>query len=298
MTNAASPNISAAVTYTRATTLDEALALLACLPHATVLAGGTDIYPHRTARRAGGHVDAARIVDISGLTNLRGIEDRGDHWWLGALTTWSDIVGASLPPVFDALKAAARDIGGVQIQNRGTIAGNCCTASPAGDSIPCLMSLDASIEIAGRAARQVSPADFFTGYRATALMPGELVTGIRVPKQSGRSVFRKLGARRYLVISIAMVAAVIDRDPEGIVTSARFAIGACSASAQRLPMLEAALMGKRIDPRLVTVDCFAHLHPIDDIRATAAYRRHAAIALTRAALSDLAFSSAADTADV
>jgi CO/xanthine dehydrogenase FAD-binding subunit len=274
--------------YHRATSVQHAAALLRTQGPLTILAGGTDIYPARASRLAWGHADSWAVLDISGLSDLRGIVDRGTHWWIGALTTWTDIVRAPLPPVFDALKAAAREIGGVQIQNRGTIGGNCCTASPAGDCIPCLLALDATFEVTGDETRVVAAGDFFTGYRKTALAPGEMLTGIRIPKQSGHSAFRKLGARRYLVISIAMVAAVVDADRDGCVRSAKIAVGACAATAQRLPALEAAMRGARLDVVFVEASHIAHLKPIDDIRASAEYRLHAALELTRSVIADLA----------
>jgi N-methylhydantoinase B len=254
----------------------------------TILAGGTDIYPTRTSIAAWGGVDERSYLDISRLSELRGIEDHGDHWWIGALTTWTDIVQAKLPPQFDALKAAARDIGGIQIQNRGTIAGNCCTASPAGDSIACLLALDAEFELASSSPRRVPADQFFVAYRKTALAPAEIVTGIRIPKQRGLSAFRKLGARRYLVISIAMVAGIVDTDDGGHVTSARFVVGACSATAQRLPALESAMIGRPLDPAIARPAHLAHLTPLDDIRASAEYRRAAALQLTRDLIADLA----------
>ena len=274
--------------YHRPSTVHEAMALLAAPELHVILAGGTDIYPAHVARAAWGQREDPCILDISAISALRGIEDRGDHWWKGALTTWSQLARATLPPVFDALKSAARDIGGAQIQNRGTIVGNCCTASPAGDGIPCLLALDAEFEVIGGVAFRIPAAVFFTGYRTTALDRAELITGIRIPKQSGNAVFRKLGARRYLVISIAMVAAVIDTDQAGRVRSAKLAVGACSAVAQRLPTLEAALIGQPLDPDLVTPEHFAHLAPIDDIRASAEYRRHAAMLLVRDVIAEAA----------
>ncbi len=272
----------------RPASLPAAMALLRTNPALTILAGGTDIYPARTARAAWGEIDCRRYLDISALSELRGIEDRGDHWWIGALTTWTDIARAGLPPVFDALKSAARDIGGIQIQNRGTIGGNCCTASPAGDCIPCLLALDAEFELASSSSRRLPASAFFTDYRTTALTPGEIVASIRIPKQQGRSAFRKLGARRYLVISIAMVAGIVDCDERGRVLSAKFAVGACSATAQRLLALEAALVGNPLDPAIATPAHVAHLTPLDDIRASAAYRRAAALQMTRDLIADLA----------
>lgn len=274
--------------YHRPRSLPEALSILHAHPGITILAGGTDIYPARTARAAWGEIDDRSYLDISRLSELRGVEDRGDHWWIGASTTWADIARAALPPVFDALKSAARDIGGIQIQNRGTIAGNCCTASPAGDCIPCLLALDAEFDLASATPRRIPARDFFTGYRKTALKPREILTGVSIPKQQGRSAFRKLGARRYLVISIAMVAGSIDCDEGGRVRSAKFAVGACSASAQRLPALEAALIGNTLDPAIAVPAHFSKLTPLDDVRASAAYRRSAALQLTRDLIADLA----------
>ncbi len=269
------------VAYHQPTTLKDALTLLSAKPPLTVLAGGTDIYPAKATRAGWGNLDHHDVLDISRIAELRAIEDRGDHWWIGALTTWSDIARADLPPLFDGLKAAAGAIGGVQIQNRGTIAGNICTASPAGDSIPCLLALDAEVECVGGVEFRVPIDKFITGYRQTALVAEELVTGIRVTKQSGRGSFLKLGARRYLVISIAMVAARIAQDATGRITDAAIAVGACSAVAQRLPVLEQRLIGKPPDANLVLDTDIAHLAPIDDVRATGAYRRAVALQLVR-----------------
>jgi CO/xanthine dehydrogenase FAD-binding subunit len=269
--------------YHQPDTLAAALRI-AAQNNVVVLAGGTDVYPAKTARAGWGQMHHADILDISKLPGLRGIEDRGCHWWIGALTTWTDLVAAELPPLFDGLKAAARDVGGIQIQNRGTLVGNCCTASPAGDGIPSLLALDAEFEICGGVAFRVPAVAFFTGYRRTAITDcGELVTGIRIPKQPGQGHFLKLGARRYLVISIAMVAGVVDAGPDGVIRSAKIAVGACSAVALRLPKLEARLVGLRPDQVVVTTDDLADLAPIDDIRASGAYRRAAALQL----LSDL-----------
>ncbi len=267
--------------YHRPRTLREAVTLLRGPEALTVLAGGTDIYPARTSRTAWGARDTRGIVDISGIAALRGIEDRGDHWWIGATATWSDIIKADLPPVFSGLKAAAREVGGVQIQNRGTIGGNICNASPAADGLPPLLTLDADVECVGGVEFRVPLAKFLTAYRQTALAEGELVTGIRIPKQTGQGHFVKLGARKYLVISIAMVAGVFDIGSDGEVRSARIAVGACSATAQRLPELEMTLAGRHLDPALMAAHHLAHLAPIDDVRASAAYRQAAALQLVR-----------------
>lgn len=282
------------VAYFQPSSLRDALAILRG-QDVTVLAGGTDVYPAKTTRAGWGETRHRDVLDISRIPDLRGIEDRGDHWWIGALTTWSELIKAELPPLFDGLKAAAREVGGVQIQNRGTIAGNCCTASPAGDGIPCLLALEAEMECVGGTVFRVPLSDFLIGYRTTAVTDcGELVTGMRIPKRAGRGHFAKLGARRYLVISIAMAAAVIETDDSGRVLSAAIAIGACSAVAQRLPALEAALLGRRLDAELVRAEHFAHLKPIDDVRAGADYRRAAALQLVRDLIAEAAANAGGD----
>ncbi len=222
--------------YLRPHRLEEALAALA-RPH-TVLAGGTDFYPARVGRSI--HED---VLDISGIAALRGLAADASGWRLGATTSWSELIEADLPPLFDGLKQAAREVGGRQIQNAGTLAGNLCNASPAADGVPCLLALDAEVEIAGPTGRRCLPLrQFITGARRTALAPGELLVAIHIPRpeHDARSAFLKLGARRYLVISIAMAAATLEI-ADGRVVSARIAVGACSPVAERLPALEAAL---------------------------------------------------------
>lgn len=271
--------------YLRPASLQEALQALA-RPW-TVLAGGTDFYPARVGRAI-----AEPVLDITGIADLRGIsEDRGG-WRLGATTTWSALIETPLPPLFDGLKQAAREVGGRQIQNAGTLAGNLCNASPAADGVPPLLALGAEVELAGRAgARRLSLAAFITGNRRTVLAPGELLVAIHVPKpaQEARSAFLKLGARRYLVISIAMAAATLEIEA-GRVAAARVAVGACSAVAQRLPALEQALAGASVAMLAEQVDAahLAPLSPIDDVRGSAAYRRDAVVTLLRRLLRSLA----------
>jgi N-methylhydantoinase B len=217
----------------------------------------------------------------------------GDHWRLGCLVTWTDVLRAELPPAFDGLRAAAREVGGMQIQNRGTIVGNLCTASPAGDGIPNLMALGAEVEIASRGgARTVAINDFIDGYRSTTCRPDEIVVAIRIPKPGGtaRGHFLKLGARCYLVISIAMVAAVIETDPHDTIVRARIAVGACSPVSRCLATLEERLVGHALGhdlARLLQPGDLDVLSPLDDVRASAAYRLAAAQALTRDLLAGL-----------
>jgi xanthine dehydrogenase small subunit len=279
--------------YHRPATLQEALAIRAA-GDVMVLAGATDVYPAKAARSAWGDMRHKDVLDISRLAELHGIVDAGEHWRIGALTTWSELMAAELPALFDGLKLAAREVGGAQIQNRGTIAGNLCTASPAGDGLPNLLALDADIELASaRGMRRVPVGDFLIGYRQTACRGDEIVTAMLVPKPGSgevRSHFLKLGARRYLVISIAMVAGILEVGADGRISAARIAVGACSAVPQRLSVLEVRLIGAELAsaPGIVASEHVAHLTPIDDIRASADYRRHAALMLVRDLLSDLA----------
>ncbi|CEJ10021.1 Nicotinate dehydrogenase FAD-subunit [bacterium YEK0313] len=134
------------VAYHRPRSLAEALAIRAKADVA-ILAGGTDIYPARTTRRAWGDPTHKDVLDISGIAELRGIGEDDGHWRFGCLTTWTDLIRAGLPPQFDAYRQAAREVGGVQVQNSGTLVGNVVTASPAGDGLPNLLALDAEVEL-------------------------------------------------------------------------------------------------------------------------------------------------------
>ncbi|WP_374377484.1 xanthine dehydrogenase family protein subunit M [Dongia sp.] len=252
-----------------------------------LLAGGTDFFP-----ALGQGVEPRPIIDISQLPELGRIEVGKESIRLGAGVTWSAVASALLPPGFDGLKAAAREIGSIQIQNRGTIGGNLCNASPAADSVPPLLTLDAEVEIASpRGSRTLPLADFILGNRRTALAADEIVTAILVPANRGdfTSHFVKLGSRRYLVISIVMIAVALSRAADGAIAEARVAVGSCSAVAQRLPLLEASLIGCRSVSDIaknVLPQHLGTLSPIDDVRASATYRRDAAATLVRRAVQD------------
>ncbi len=279
--------------YFRPSSLQDALNLLADT-RATILAGGTDVFPALGDRPLSGPV-----LDISGLEEIRSIRAEKDHIVLGARATWSELIAASLPRCFDGLKAAAREIGSVQIQNQATIAGNLCNASPAADGVAALMALDAEVILASRAGSRALPlAEFILGNRRTARRPEELLTAIRVPRrlENAVSTFLKLGARRYLVISIVMVAANLVLDPAGSIREALVCVGSCSPVASRLTDLERELVGKAAQTGLrkfVRAEHLAHLSPIDDVRATAAYRRDAAQILAERALEDCVRKAAA-----
>jgi len=270
--------------YFRPGTLDEAVQALAA-HGGQILSGGTDFFPALGDRRV-----TSPVLDVSGIAQIKGITLEPDSVRIGGLTTWSEVIATPLPRSFDALKSAAREIGAIQIQNRGTVAGNLCNASPAADGVPPLLALDAEIELASAAGwRRLPLSDFIVGNRKTLRRADEILTAVIVPRtlDDARSAFLKLGARRYLVISIAMVAAVVKADRTGLVAEARVAVGSCSVKARRLVALERALVGAPARPGLGTVAAVQHLSslsPIDDVRATADYRNDAALTLVGRAL--------------
>ncbi len=273
--------------FERPRSMAEAASLLAAGDWA-LLAGGTDLYPAHVGRPV-----TRPLLDLSRVDGLRGIRESDAGWAIGATTTWTDLIRADLPPLFDALKAAAREVGGVQIQNAGTIAGNVCNASPAADGMPVLLALGAEVELHSLlGSRRLPLADFVLGSRRTARREDELVTALHIPSRSARarSVFSKLGGRRYLVISIAMVAVVVDLDDADRVTSAGVAVGSCSAVAMRLGSLEARLIGREVAQLADCVEAadLALLTPIDDVRGSAGFRGDATLTLLRRALAAVA----------
>lgn len=271
--------------YLRPRSLPEALAALRDDPGLRVVAGGTDVYP-----ALGDAVLRTPMLDLTALP-LRGIRrDDAGGWHIGALTSWTEIARAALPPGLHGLQQAAREVGALQIQNAGTIAGNIVNASPAADGTVALLALDAAVVIEGAAPRVVPLAEFVLGPRRVALAPGELVSAIRIP-DPGPAVagFSKLGARKYLVISIAMVAVVL-RLHGAQIAHAGIAVGACSPVARRLPALEARLIGAPLAEAagLLREGDLADLAPISDVRAEAGYRRAAVPVMLARLLAELA----------
>lgn len=261
------------MSYLQPQTLTEAFAALDA-PGISVVAGGTDWFP-----AMGDRLPDRPVLDITALPGFRGISQAQGLIRIGAATTWSDLIAAAMPPAFDGLKAAAREVGSVQIQNAATIAGNLCNASPAADGVPPLLTLAARVELVSATGRRELPLEqFILGPRRTALLPGELLAAVLVPdpETAACSAFLKAGARRYLVISIASAAAVLGMK-RGQIVSARVAVGSCSAVATRLPELEADLTGCRateLPP--VTPQHLSALSPISDVRGSADYRRQLA----------------------
>ena len=251
-----------------------------------VLAGGTDLYPQHVGRPM-----TTPMIDIGGLADLRGIDATADTYRIGALTRWADVARAALPSRFDGLRAAARQVGAVQVQNAATV-GRQPVQRVAGrrrDPAAADPRRIGRADVASRAAACCRSSAFLTGYRQTALQPDELLTAVLIPRgtrDDARSAFLKLGLRRYLVISVVMVAVEVTMDPDDRIAEARVAVGACSPVAQRLRSLEAALVGRSLDDVDVALiaEHLAALSPIDDVRATADYRRRAAAVLVRRAL--------------
>ena len=278
--------------YERPQSLDQALDLL---PQEdwTILAGGTDIYPASAEAYAWGHPTPCHILDVTAINSLSSVEETPEAFRIGCLATWTELIEAELPNWFKALRFASQEIGGVQIQNRGTLVGNICNASPAADSVPALLVLDAAVELQAANETRTVPLDaFILGNRRTVRQPDELVTAIVIPKRgpSARSTFCKLGARRYLVISIAMVAVLIETDEADRIEHARVAVGACSEVAQRLPELEATLTGRAANIPLDDAfleEALTVLTPIEDARSDAVYRQRAAQVLVSRALKEV-----------
>jgi len=270
----------------RPTSLPDALARLAAHPDLRPIAGGTDVMVELAA---GPDSRRRPLLDLWDLDELHGIEVVRDELVLGALTTWTDlrrspVIHSALP----VLAEAAASVGAVAIRNRGTIGGNCVTASPAGDILPVLLATDARLEVAGPHGTRIIAADaFWTGYRETALAAGELLVAVLIPLVPGRQVrFRKVGTRRALAIAkVVMAVAWQDGDAatgNGSATGlrpwhdVRIALGSVAERPIRATRTEAVLEGRAPGPSVAaeaaaTVE--AEITPIDDIRSTAAYRR-------------------------
>jgi xanthine dehydrogenase small subunit len=241
------------------------------------IAGGTDLMVALTGE-LGEPPD--RILDLWRLDELRGIAVEGDTISLGALTTYTEIRRSTLcREHLPVLVEAAATIGAAQIQNRGTLGGNVVNASPAGDTLPVLLAADASFVLgSARGERTIAATEFWPAYRHTALAPDELLLRILIPLLAGRELrFRKVGTRRAQSISKVVVAlGWRDAGPSGPWTDVRLALGSVAATPIRASSTEAVLEGHAPTPE--TADraaetLAAELHPIDDVRSTAEYRR-------------------------
>jgi len=257
-------------------TLADAFALLA-EGGRRPLAGGTDALVEREAGVPGVH----RYLDLAALAELRGIRVADGALVLGANTTYAEL--RSNPLIAEhapVLAAMAAEVGAAQIQNRGTLGGNIATASPAGDSLPVLLALDAEIVVGGaHGERSIPASDFFPAYRRTALAGDELILRIVVPIRPDRTVaFRKVGTRRAQAISV-VVLAVAWRAEDGAWRDVRVALGSVAATPIRARATEATLEGAAPTAEVAAVAAAtleAEITPIDDVRSTAEYRRSVA----------------------
>lgn len=240
----------------------------------TPIAGGTDLFVVLNA----GTFKGRRFLDLWGLDELRGIRTTKDTLVIGGLTTFTEvrrspIVGRLLP----VLAQAAGVVGGIQIQNRGTLAGNVANGSPAGDSLPVLAVAEAVVVLAGpRGERRVPFTSFYTGYRKSVMAADELIARFEIASSKMNFWFRKVGTRQAQAISKVVIAAGLRLGKGKRVEEARIAIGSVAPTVVRLPKTEALLRGRMLDAALVAsarLSASAEVSPIDDIRSTAEYRR-------------------------
>ncbi len=279
------------VSLRRPRSLDEACALVA--DHVArdapfhVVAGGTDlVVESHLAPPAPAPRPSRAIVDLSAVAELSRVEDRGETLRLGGGVTYLTLRREPLASRVPLLAAMAKDVGALQIQARGTLAGNVATASPAADGVCALLALDAKIGLrSATGERVVSLDEYFTGYKRTVRRPDELIAfvDVRVPSSAARWSWRKVGTRLAQAISKVALASVIELDGR-VVARARFGMASVAPTTAPLRAVRAALEGRAIDAvdlaaieRAVDED----VAPIDDVRSTAAYRRHVARALVR-----------------
>lgn len=244
-------------------TLKEALRMLRDERPLVPLAGCTDVYVNLNF----GTLPQKKFLNLWGLNELRTIEMRDGMLSIGALATYTQVIGSPLVERhLPILADASREIGGVQIQNRGTLGGNIANGSPAGDSLPVLAVADAVLVLASAGGiRRVPFNSFYTGYRKSVLAPEELIAAVEIPSVPGRQWFRKVGTRAAQAISKVVIAAVRHESP-------RIALGSVAPTVIRLPRTEAVLAGGgSIEQARQALD--SEITPIDDIRSTADYRR-------------------------
>lgn len=254
------------------------------------MAGGTDLYVYLNA----GMLPDQDYLDLWHLDELRGLDDTPGGLRIHALETFANLRRDPLVKRrYPALAEAASWVGAWQIQNRATIAGNIANGSPAGDSLPVLLALDAEVRLVRFSGPREVPFDsFYTGYRTTVRHPGELIHSILLPKTlpGTRQYFRKVGTRLAQAISKVVIATAITVQ-KGRVTRARIALGSVAATVLRVASAEEALVGEKLTPAVAKEAARRlreFIHPIDDIRSTAAHRLRVAGRLVELAVADAA----------
>lgn len=262
--------------FLRPATAAEVIDTYASHPDAVPLAGGTDLMVAWNA----GHMNARTVLDISAVSAWRRIRATRSGYAIGALATYTALQEhEGIRRAFPLLVEASATVGGVQIQNRGTIGGNVANASPAGDTFPPLAVYEASVHVASAHGRRVVPfVSIFAGVKRTTLLDGELITAIEVPRLSRRPtrmLFRKVGTRAAQAISKTVAAGILWLRRDGTVRELRFSLGSMAPTVRRLGSVESYLADRRLTPRVVREAC-ARLEedvaPIDDVRSTRAYR--------------------------
>jgi CO/xanthine dehydrogenase FAD-binding subunit len=242
-------------------TVLEALELKAEHPEARFIQGGTDVMVELNF----GHSRPPAIVNLGELAELRGWKEENGGLRLGAGLTYTEAMAPPLADRLPALAEASRTVGSPQIRNRGTIGGNLGTASPAGDALPPLLVDHATVEIASlRGVRTISLSEFLLGVKRTALEPDELIAAVHVSPSGGAQTFMKVGPRNAMVIAICSLAVVVDTDAGEV--RAAFGSAAVTVRLVTVPLADAATLPERV------ADAAS---PIDDVRGTAVYRRHA-----------------------
>jgi CO/xanthine dehydrogenase FAD-binding subunit len=251
-------------------TVKEALELKAAHPEARFIQGGTDVMVELNFA----HSRPPAVVNLAELQELRGWSEDGERLRLGAGLTYTEAMASPLSERLPALAEASRTVGSPQIRNRGTIGGNLGTASPAGDALPPLLVDRAEVEVASvRGVRTLPLDEFLQGVKRTALEPDELITSVRVAPSGGAQTFMKVGPRNAMVIAVCSLAVVVDTESGEV--RAAFGSSAVTAQLVTVPLADAATLPDRVAEAA---------SPIDDVRGSAAYRRHALRVLAARAL--------------
>ncbi len=274
--------------YHRPSSLEEAIGLLTD-GSARVLAGGTDLMVNF---RAGRELPAA-VVSLRDIPGLDVLQEDGDGIEMGARVTLADVITSELVAQrAPMLVTTAQCMANVNVRNRATVIGNLCNASPAADMAGPLMALDAEIRIAGSGGeRRIPVADLFTGPRENCLAAGELAVALHIPAQRGDCRYERLANRRNADLALASASVRVLRDADGLVTEARIAMGAVTATPRRCDVAEKALLGRPLDDNAIAVAAAAveaAAQPIDDVRASAWYRTEMVRNLTRRGLDAIA----------